>query len=241
MEGKELLANMSHELRSPLNAIINFSELLINSEYPKTKQQQYLSNIAISGKHLLEIVNGILDISKADSGKICLNYEKIESSKVINETINILKPLAQKKNISLEADLQKVLLDADKKKFRQILYNLLSNSIKYTRENGSISVKSEVRNNSLKVEIIDTGIGIPLNEQGRIFERFYRLPKHDKEIEGTGLGLALTKSFIEAHNGNIYFKSEENKGTEFWFILPLIQKESHIEQEYIFKETSGIC
>jgi len=226
MEKMDIMADISHEFRTPLNAIIGFSELLIKGDYSKGKQHQFLNNISLSGKHLLELVNDLIDMSQNSEGKISLHYEKFEITKAIKEIVDVLSPLALKKDIIIKTDLQKTLIEADLRKFKQILYNLIHNSIKYTAGNGSITVKAHIRNNSLRVEIKDTGVGIPVKNGDKIFERFYRASSTCYETqEGTGLGLAISKAFIEAHGGNIYFKSDESHGTKFWFNIPISKKE----------------
>jgi len=219
----EFLASMSHEFRTPLNAIIGFSEMLLSSNYGNlsNKQREYLNNIAVSGKHLLRLVNDILDLSKVESGNIELRYEKFSSRKAIEEIISMLSTLAQKKNISINVCLQDVRLKADVDRFKQIMYNLLSNAIKFTEDGGKIYLSSSLNDGKLKVEVQDTGIGISDKDRSKIFSQFVQIDSsYARKQEGTGLGLTLIKKIIEMHNGEINFESEIGKGSIFWFTLP---------------------
>ena len=219
----EFLASMSHEFRTPLNAIIGFSEMLASGNYGNLseKQKEYLGNISISGKHLLRLVNDVLDLSKVESGNMELRYEKFDTEQVIKETISILINMAIKKNLQVNLDLAHIVLNADIGRFRQIMYNLLSNAIKFTEDNGNISLKSSISNNKIKMEIHDTGIGISQKDRNKVFTQFRQLDSsYARKQEGTGLGLTLTKKLIELHKGYIDFDSEEDKGTRFWFVLP---------------------
>ncbi|EKE03865.1 MAG: hypothetical protein ACD_20C00135G0004 [uncultured bacterium] len=219
----EFLANMSHEFRTPLNAIIGFSEMILGGNYGALapKQFDYLNNVVISGKHLLQLVNDVLDLSKIESGSIELHYEKFNTGKVIKETISTLKNIAIKKNISLDLQLSDVTLHGDSVRFRQIMYNLLSNALKFTEENGKVIVYTSLTKGRLKVEVLDNGIGISQHDRDKIFTQFIQIDSsYSRKQEGTGLGLTLTKKLIELHKGYIDFDSEEGKGTKFWFILP---------------------
>ena len=219
----EFLANMSHEFRTPLNAIIGFSEMLITKNYGSLtdKQSEYLNNIALSGKHLLRLVNDILDLSKVEAGSVHLEYEKFNPSQVILETLSILDNMAFKKNIKIKSTFCDAILNADKGRFRQIMYNLLSNAIKFTGEGGKISIITSIVDEKLKVEIIDSGIGIADKDKDKIFMQFRQLDSsYARKQEGTGLGLALTKKLIELHKGYINFESQEGQGSKFWFVLP---------------------
>lgn len=219
----DFIASLSHELRTPLNAIIGFSDILLNDNGGKigVKQEKYINNIAASGKHLLALVNDLLDISKIEAGKMELIYENFNSGKVIQDIVTGLKSLALKKKISVKIKLRDINVNADLKKFKQIIYNLLSNAIKYTPEGGKVLVHSDINESKLVVSVEDTGIGIAEKDYEQIFSHFKQIDSsYTKEQEGSGLGLSLTKKLVEMHNGSIYFNSELGKGSRFWFILP---------------------
>lgn len=219
----DYLANMSHEVRTPLNAIIGFSDILLTGMYGQLndKGHQYLKNISISGKHLLNLVNDLLDISKIEAGKIELMYEDLNSHLLIQEIVSGLKPLAVQKNVSINFELENIGIKADSKRLKQILYNLLSNAIKFTPEGGRILVKSDINDSNLVVLVEDTGIGIAKEDHDKIFQQFKQIDSsYSRTQEGTGLGLALTKKLVELHNGSIHFESEKDRGSRFWFILP---------------------
>ncbi len=220
----EFLANMSHEFRTPLNAIIGFSQMLLSGDYSElnSKQKEYLSNIAVSGEHLLRLINDILDLSKIESGNMELYKEKFDSSEAIKEISGVFANLAEKKQIEIDTNLTEATITADAGKFRQIMYNLLSNAVKYTKDYGKVTINSIVTDNLLKVEVIDTGIGIASKDFDKVFNYFRQLDSsYARKQEGTGLGLTLTKKLVEMHGGNIGFTSEEGKGSVFWFVLPL--------------------
>lgn len=220
----EFLANMSHEFRTPLNAIIGFSEMLLVGNYGQLSQKQteYLNNIAISGKHLLQLVNDVLDLSKIESGNMELNYEIFNSSCVIRETVTILQNIASKKSISIELNILDFTINGDIMRFKQIMYNLLSNAIKFTEEKGKININTNIKNENLEVTIHDTGIGISPEDKDKIFTKFSQIDSsYSRKQEGTGLGLALTKKLIELHKGSIEFESEKGEGTTFRFYIPI--------------------
>lgn len=220
----EFLAGMSHELRTPLNAIIGFSEMLLSEDFGKLnkKQKKFMNNIFISGKHLLRLVNEVLDLSKVESGNMKLDYEEFNSNLAIFEAVSILKSMALKKNISIETNLEgNIIINADIVRFKQIMYNLISNAIKFTEDGGNILINSMFFDNNLKIEIIDTGIGILEENKDKVFQEFSRIDSsYSRKQDGTGLGLTLTKKLIEMHKGYIDFDSELGKGSRFWFILP---------------------
>lgn len=220
----DFLANMSHEFRTPLNAIIGFSDMLLSENYGdlNEKQKKFMGNISVSGRHLLTLVNDILDHSKIESGKMNLDYEFFDINQTIHETVSVLKDLSSRKNLTIETNLEdNIIINADISKFKQILYNLIINAIKFTEENGSIIINTTLDNDSIKIEIIDTGIGIPANNRDKIFQKFSQLEAaYTKKQEGTGLGLALTKKLVEMHGGQIDFDSKDGKGSRFWFVLP---------------------
>jgi len=219
----EFIANMSHEIRTPLNAIIGFSDMLLTGNYGNLsdKQKQYLGNITNSGKHLLNLINDLLDISKIEAESMEVNYEIFDSEELIKNITASVKSLAIQKNITIETELEGIVLEADQKKVTQILYNLLSNAIKFTEEGGQIKVKSNLNEDKLVLMVEDTGIGIAKKDYDKVFVQFKQIDSsYTRKHEGTGLGLALTRCLVELHKGSIHFESQEGKGSRFWFILP---------------------
>jgi len=222
----EFLANMSHELRTPLNSIIGFSGLLMERTIGdiNDKQEKYANNILTGGKHLLSLINDILDISKVESGKMELYYETFPTSETITNVVTLLKPLAIEKSIVITTDIDErlSLITADKTKIKQILYNLLSNAIKFTDEKGTISIKALLDDELVQIRIKDSGIGIDKKDIEKLFQPFQQIDSAaSRNYQGTGLGLALVKSFVEMHGGNIWVDSEKGKGSIFTFTIPV--------------------
>ena len=222
----EFLANMSHELRTPLNSIIGFSEVLEDKTFGElnTKQQKYVGNISASGRHLLQLINDILDLSKVEAGKMDMNYEEFSIPDEMRDISAIIKTQIDKKNITFETMIDEHLssIEADQKKFKQIMYNLLSNAVKFTPEGGRITVKSELADEFVRISVSDTGIGIKPEDQERVFAEFRQIDsKTSRAYEGTGLGLPLTRKFVEMHGGKLWVESEFGKGSTFTFTIPL--------------------
>ncbi len=228
----DFLANMSHELRTPLNSVIGFSEILADLTLGdlNQKQQRYVGNILSSGRHLLQLINDILDLSKIEAGRVTVDYSELDVSRTVLEVMDIVKPLAAKKEIALSIRTDEGLpaLSADRAKFRQVLYNLLSNAIKFTRPQGTISLRAGIQGGgagipSLLLEVKDSGIGIKPQDMSRLFGKFEQLDStYAREQQGTGLGLALSKKLVEMHGGKIWAESEgEGKGSIFRVLLPL--------------------
>jgi len=220
------LANMSHELRTPLNAILGFSEILKDNlvELTREQRQECLENIHASGKHLLELVNDVLDLSKIEAGRMELAYDRFDVQSAVREVHNVIRSLSERRDIDLAIDVHPEELEvrADKSKFKQVLYNLLSNAIKFTAVGGHVWVKACAEGSELSVEVGDTGVGIPPEHQARIFDEFYQLDSATtRQIEGTGLGLSLTRRLVELHGGAIALQSEPGEGSVFTFHLPL--------------------
>lgn len=225
----EFLTTMSHELRTPLNSIIGFSEVLSEGYFGQIneKQAKYLKNIYNSGKHLLNIINNILDISKVESGKMQLYKEKIYVKELVDEMISAMQHLAANKEIVLKirADSKFGAVQADKAKLRQILYNLIGNAIKFTDIGGSVTVGAREDDEMAYISVTDTGIGIPANDLMKLFKPFTQLDSScARKYEGTGLGLALAKELAELHGGTINVESEPEKGSTFTLSLPLKEK-----------------
>lgn len=222
----EFLATMSHELRTPLNSIIGFSDILLDETFGNLNEKQslYIEHISTAGKHLLELINDILDLSKVEAGKMELEYEKFHLSSAIDEMRTIINPLATKKSIHLEVKVDPQLeeIKADKVKFKQIILNLLSNAIKFTPEKGHVTLEANLLDDSVQVRITDTGIGISKTDMDKLFQPFKQLnPYLTREYEGTGLGLALVKKFVELHGGKIRVESSVGEGSIFTFLIPL--------------------
>jgi len=220
----EFLANISHELRTPLNAIIGFSEMLSTQFFGplNEKQADYVNDINVSGIHLLGMINEILDISKIEAKAMTLNISEFQISQAIDEVVNIVKPLADKKKIVIEKEISDVEIAADFQKIRQILYNLLSNAIKFSHENAKIYVNVKFGENDFVIEVKDNGIGIDEKDQARIFEKFVQLENpYTKKESSTGLGLTITKELVEMHKGRISVVSSVNKGATFIVKIPL--------------------
>lgn len=222
----EFLANMSHELRTPLNAIIGFSEALSLKIFGalNDKQHEYVKDIHASGLHLLGMINDLLDIAKIEANEMKLCIHKFNAVQVAQESMNIVKAIANKKNIKLvmHSELDDIQIHADQQKYQQILYNLLSNAIKFNDENGRVDLQLAQDNGKLLVAVKDNGIGIDPKFHGKIFAKFQQVDSsYTRKHSSTGLGLAITKELIQLHGGKIWVESKLNKGTNFIFELPL--------------------
>jgi signal transduction histidine kinase len=225
----EFLANMSHELRTPLNSILGFSEVLQQQTVGPTnpKQARYLGHIHQSGKHLLQLINDILDLAKVEAGKFVLQPEPLDVAATLEDILVIARGLANKKSQTIEAEIEPDLppLQADPVRFKQICFNLLSNAIKFTPEQGRIAVAARRAPGApdyLETRVTDTGIGIKPADLPRLFQEFVQLEAAtSKRYEGTGLGLALTKRFVEMHGGRSWAESAgEGRGSTFTVVLP---------------------
>ncbi len=219
----QFLSTMSHELRTPLNAVLGFSDLLTEERYGplNDRQKRYLNHIHTGGKHLLTLINDILDLSKIEAGRLQLAVENVRVSSTLAEAIDTMRSLADKKSQILVqqggADLS---VRADSTRFKQVLMNLIGNAIKFTPENGRIELAARQVGDMVRVDVRDSGPGIPPEEQKRIFEAFYRLRNSEKAAEGTGLGLAITQRLVELHGGQLGIESQPGSGSCFYFTLP---------------------
>jgi len=221
----EFLANMSHELRTPLNAIIGFSEVLLERMFGELneKQDDYLKDIFSSGKHLLSLINDILDLSKIEAGRMELDVENFDVPSALGNALTLVRERAQRHGIALglEVDAAVGEMRADERKFKQILLNLLTNAVKFTPDGGKVDVRARLADGVLQVAVTDTGIGIAPEDQAAVFEEFKQVGRHyTNKQEGTGLGLALTKRFVELHGGTLTLQSEPGRGSTFIFTLP---------------------
>lgn len=224
----EFIANISHELRTPLNAIIGFSEVLGSKIFGELneKQSEYINDIYTSGVHLLGMINEILDISKLESNAMSVNYTEFCLKSAIEEVINVMRPLADKKqiNVSFECNLDKNVY-LDYQKLQQILYNLVSNAIKFTPQNGRIEIKAVDSGKNAVISVKDNGAGIEKKSQAKIFEKFVQLENtYTKTGSSTGLGLTITKRFVEMMGGKIKLESAVGEGANFIITLPLEHK-----------------
>ncbi|HEY4382241.1 MAG TPA: response regulator [Acidobacteriaceae bacterium] len=219
----QFLSTMSHELRTPLNAVMGFSEMLLAERYGplNERQQRYVRHIYTGGEHLLRLINDILDISKIEAGRLQLAIETVPVHTSFSEVTDALHTLVDKKSQKLShRESRDLSVLADPVRFKQILMNLLGNAIKFTPEKGSIELTAQLLDGVVRIEVRDTGPGIPPEGQARIFEAFHRLRQSDKGTEGTGLGLAITQRLVELHGGQLGVESEMGVGSCFYFTLP---------------------
>jgi signal transduction histidine kinase len=222
----EFLANMSHELRTPLNAIIGFSEVLQERMFGELndKQMEYVHDIHASGKHLLSLINDILDLSKIEAGKVELELTRFHLPTSLEGALTLVRERATRHGIAVSLALDDKLgeIVADERKVRQVLLNLLSNAVKFTPDGGSVEVRAELIDSDARIAVRDTGIGIAPEDQELIFEEFRQVGNDlFRKREGTGLGLTLARKFVELHGGTLGVASEPGKGSTFTFTLPL--------------------
>ncbi len=221
----QFLSTMSHELRTPLNAVLGFSDLLTEERYGtlNDRQQRYVAHIHTGGKHLLTLINDILDLSKIEAGRLQLAIENVSLKTSFAEVLDTMRPLADKKSHTLVSNAApQIHVLADATRLKQVLMNLIGNAIKFTPEGGKIELAAQKSGDIVRLEVRDSGPGIPPDEQNRIFEAFYRLRQTGKAVEGTGLGLAITQRLVELQGGKLGLESELGKGSCFYFTLPAV-------------------
>jgi signal transduction histidine kinase len=223
----EFLTNMSHELRTPLNAIIGFSEVLGERYFGELndKQAEYVSDIHSSGKHLLSLINDILDLAKIEAGRMELELSEFDLAAALQNALTLVKERAQRHGIKLGLVADPALggFYGDERKFKQIMLNLLSNAVKFTPEGGVVSVAARKFDSVIEFLVTDSGVGISAEDQELIFEEFKQVGRdYTSKAEGSGLGLALTKRFVELHRGTIQVKSAPGKGSTFTVTLPIL-------------------
>jgi len=218
------LTTMSHELRTPLNAIVGFADLLARQTAgPLTqKQERFVRHVKESSRHLLALIDDILDLSKIEAGRLDLKFESLPVTDAAEEVLSTIRPLAAAKEIDLVTDLSpRLTLYADHIRVKQILYNLLSNAIKFTPAKGSVRLVARPSDSAVHISVIDTGSGIPREEHEAIFETFHRCLNPAQDVcEGTGLGLSITRLLVEQHGGRIWVESEPGNGSQFHLMLP---------------------
>ncbi len=221
----EFLANMSHELRTPLNAVIGFSEVLIDRMFGELndKQEEYLQDILSSGRHLLSLINDILDLSKIEAGRMELELGSFDLPVALDNALTLVRERASRHGITLGVSVDPGIgeIVADERKVKQVLVNLLSNAVKFTPEGGKVTMSVVRADGSVEIAVSDTGIGIAQDDQEAIFEEFRQVGSdYTRKREGTGLGLPLARRFVELHGGRIWVKSEVGKGSTFTFSIP---------------------
>jgi signal transduction histidine kinase len=221
----EFLANMSHELRTPLNAVIGFSEVLADGMFGEVnaKQAEYLADILESGRHLLSLINDILDLSKIEAGRMELDRTDFDLPSAIDTALLLMRERAGRKGITVGRVIDEGLgvVSADERKVKQVLLNLLSNALKFTPEGGRIDVRAAARETLAEISVTDSGVGIAPEDQDAVFEEFRQVGTSAKRVEGTGLGLALSRKFVELHGGRIWLTSQLGVGSTFTFTIPI--------------------
>ena len=218
----DFLSRMSHELRTPLNSVIGFTQLLEIDDL-SGDQRDSVNHILKGGRHLLNLINEVLDLARIESGRLPISLEAVHLTEALQEAVAIVQPLATQRKIAINADAvlrceHHVL--ADRQRLKQVFLNLLSNAVKYNRTGGSVSLScTKASDDRIRIEITDTGVGIPSDYFNKLFLPFERLQADDSEVEGTGLGLALSKRLMEAMGGTIGLESVVNRGSTFWIEL----------------------
>jgi signal transduction histidine kinase len=221
----QFLANMSHELRTPLNAILGYTELIVDSVYGEApeKMQATLKRITANGKHLLGLINDVLDLSKIEAGQLTLALDDYSMKDVVHSVYGAVEPLAADKKIALKADVAADLPSgrSDERRLTQVLLNLVGNAIKFT-DSGEVAIRASASNGSYSVSIRDTGPGISEADQAKLFQEFQQADNSiTRKKGGTGLGLAISKCIVEMHGGQIKLESQVGKGSTFSITLPI--------------------
>ncbi len=224
----EFLSSMSHELRTPLNAILGYAQLFELDHNLSGDQQLNVQEIRSAGEHLLNLINDVLDLAKIEAGRLELAAESILPARVMEECLALLQPLAESKGVLLAADLNALgdcWVRADKRRLKQVFLNLISNAVKYNRVGGRVDVSFSCVEGMLRIDIADTGVGIAADKCVEVFQPFNRLGAEASDIEGTGVGLVITKRLLEMMKGDLDFSSREGQGTTFWLTLPISEQQ----------------
>lgn len=230
----EFLARMSHELRTPMNAVLGFGQLLGNEHKNLTKEQnEYVNYMIDGGQHLLDLINEVLDIAKIDAAKMDLLINSVSLNKTIDDSMLLVMSPAKEKNIALrKLSDDNFYVQADETRLKQVLVNILSNAVKYNNEGGTVDINIKpIGDEYLRISISDTGLGITVEDQKYLFEPFMRVGGSAQAVEGTGVGLTITKKLIELMNGHIGFNSKHGKGSTFWIELPLAAAADEVEKQ----------
>jgi len=224
MAKSQFLSSMSHELRTPMNAILGFSQL-IEMNAKNDSEKENISEVIFAGKHLLSLINDVLDLAQIESGKTNLTIDSYNINGLLNDCLSIIKPVADKHSIKIDnkiSSFSDCIIDVDERRFKQVLLNLLSNAIKYNSENGEVIIDcSPIEENILGLSVTDTGNGLTPKQQDNLFKPFERAGADHSHIEGIGLGLVISKDLIELMGGMMGVESEIGKGSRFWITVPL--------------------
>ncbi|MBB5325474.1 ribose transport system substrate-binding protein [Anoxybacillus tepidamans] len=222
----ELISKMSHELRTPLNGILGFAQLLDMDSTLSSQQREFVREILSGARHLLNLVNGMSDLARAEAGRLNVTCDVVKIDSIVEESIKLVQPLAERKKIRIVNEMNSscyVLVDPTR--IRQILFNLLENAVKYNKENGVVKIMNTYDEEKINIHVQDTGIGIPDEEFENIFKPFYRIK--GTNADGTGIGLSLVKQFVQSMGGTVGVNSKIGAGSDFWFSLPIVQRARH--------------